>query len=119
MACARGIPMNSVVLGYLAGSTAVFMVANSLLKTYAAKGGLGMLIAALAAFCLGNFLMVRVMRENGLGLALALSLVFQLVAITLIAFAVFGERPTGLQIAGLVLAVVSIGMITWPSGGGA
>jgi glucose uptake protein len=66
---------------------------------------------------LGNYLMVRVMRENGLGLALALSLVFQLVAITVIAFAVFGERPTGLQVAGVVLGIVSISMIAWPQGG--
>jgi small multidrug resistance pump len=109
--------MNGVVLGYLAGSTAVFMVANSLLKTYAAKGGALMLVAALAAFCLGNWLMVRVMRENGLGLGLALSLVFQLVAITLIAFLVFGERPTLLQLSGVVLGVIAIGMIVWPQGG--
>lgn len=109
--------MNGVVLGFLAASTGVFMVANSLLKTYAQKGGVWVLVAALAAFCLGNWLMVRVMRENGLGLALALSLVFQLVGITLIAFLVFGERPTPLQIAGVVLGVVSIAMIAWPQGG--
>lgn len=109
--------MNSVVLGFLAGSTAVFMVANSLLKTYAAKGGPWVLVAALAAFCLGNWMMVRVMRENGLGLALALSLVFQLVAITMVAFLYFGERPTALQLAGVVLGVVSIAMIAWPQGG--
>mgnify|MGYP007042154965 CR=1 FL=1 len=75
--------MNSVVLFYLAASTGVFMVANSLLKIYAAKSGSLILIASLACFCLGNYLMVRVMRENGLGLALALSLVFQLVAFIL------------------------------------
>ena len=66
--------MNPVVLFYLAASTGVFMVANSLLKIYAAKGDALILTASLACFCLGNYLMVRVMRENGLGLALALSL---------------------------------------------
>ena len=111
--------MNGVVLAYLAASTGVFMVANSLLKTYAVKGGPWMLVAALAAFCLGNFLMVRVMRENGLGLGLALSLVFQLVAITAIAYLFFGERPSSLQLIGVVLGVVSIALIAWPSGGGA
>ena len=110
--------MNAVVLGYLAASTGVFMVANALLKTYAAKGATFFLIAALACFCLGNFLMVKVMRENGLGLALALSLVFQLVAVTVIAFVFFGERPTGLQVAGVVVGIVSISMIAWPQGGG-
>lgn len=111
--------MSPVVLFYLAASTGVFMVANSLLKTYAVKGGSAMLIAALAAFCLGNYLMVRVLRENGLGLALALSLVFQLIAVTIIAFLFFGERPSALQLAGLVLGIVSIAMIAWPTGGGA
>ena len=77
------------------------------------------LIGALALFCVGNFLMVRVMRENGLGLAIALSLIFQLIAITLMAFLWFGERPTGLQLAGLALGVVAITMIVWPQGGAA
>jgi multidrug transporter EmrE-like cation transporter len=113
------MPMNSAVLVFLAASTAVFMVANSLLKAYAVKGAPLMLVAALAAFCLGNWLMVRVMRENGLGLGLALSLVFQLVAITAIAWAFFGERPGPLQLAGVALGVVSIAMIAWPSGGDA
>lgn len=109
--------MNGIVLAYLAGSTAVFMAANATLKTYAAKGGPLVLVGALALFCLGNFLMVRVMRENGLGLAIALSLIFQLIAITLMAVVVFGERPAPLQIAGLVLGVVAVSMIVWPQGG--
>ena len=73
----------------------------------------------MALFCLGNYLMVRVMRENGLGLAIALSLIFQLIAITAMAFVWFGERPTALQMAGLALGVVAVGMIIWPQGGGA
>lgn len=111
--------MNGVILAYLAGSTAVFMAANATLKTYAAQGGPWVLAGALALFCVGNFLMVRVMRENGLGLAIALSLIFQLIAITLMAVVVFGERPTPLQIAGLVLGVVAVTMIVWPQGGAA
>lgn len=106
--------MNAVTLTYLVASTGVFMVANSLLKTYATGEKPLILIAALAAFCLGNFLMVKVMQGNGLGLALALSLVFQLVAVTLIAFVFFGERPSGLQLAGVALGIVSIAMIAWP-----
>jgi glucose uptake protein len=111
--------MNGVVLVYLVGSTAVFMAANATLKTYAAQGGIWILAGALALFCVGNFLMVRVMRENGLGLAIALSLIFQLIAITLMAVVVFGERPSALQIAGLVLGVVAVTMIVWPQGGAA
>ena len=111
--------MNGVVLACLAGSTVVFMAANATLKTYAVKGGALSLVAALALFCLGNWLMVRVMRENGLGLAIALSLILQLLAITAMAFLWFGERPGGMQMAGLALGVVAIAMIVWPQGGGA
>ena len=100
--------MNGVILAYLAGSTAVFMVANATLKTYAANGSIWMLAGALALFCIGNFLMVRVMPENGLGLAIALSFIFQLIAVTLMAVVVFGERPSALQIAGLILGVIVV-----------
>ena len=108
--------MNGVVLAYLIGSTAVFMAANAALKTYAVQGGPWVLAGALALFCVGNFLMVRVMRENGLGLAIALSLIFQLIAITLMAVVLFGERPGPRQIVGLALGVVAVAMIVWPSG---
>ena len=107
--------MNGMLLAYLSASTVVFMAANATLKTYAAKGGPLILIGALLLFCVGNVLMVRVMRENGLGLAIALSLIFQLIAITAMAFVWFGERPSPLQIAGLALGVVAITMIVWPS----
>ncbi len=109
--------MNAVVLTCLVGSTVVFMAANATLKTYAVNGGPWVLVGALALFCLGNWLMVRVLRENGLGLAIALSLIFQLIAITAMAMVVFGERPSGLQVAGIGLGVVAVTMIVWPQGG--
>lgn len=109
--------MNNAVLLWLTASTAVFMGANSVLKIYAQKGGLLVLVAALALFCVGNTLMVQVMRANGLGLALSLSVIFQLVAITLVALVFFGERPSALQWAGVALGVVAVAMIAWPQGG--
>ena len=108
--------MNGLILAHLIGSTAVFMAANATLKTYAVQGGTGLLVGALALFCLGNFLMVRVMRENGLGLAIALSFIFQLIAITVMAMVLFGERPSPRQIAGILLGVVAVAMIVWPGG---
>ena len=95
----------------------MFVAANAALKTYAVRGGLPVLVAALALFCLGNWLMVQVMRLNGLGLAIALSAIFQLVAITVMAIFVFGERPSGLQLAGMALGCVAVAMIAWPQGG--
>lgn len=109
--------MNGMTVVWLSAATVVFVAANAVLKVYATKGQLPILIGALALFCLGNWLMVQVMRLNGLGLAIALSAIFQLVAISLMAIMVFGERPTGLQLAGMALGVVAVAMIAWPQGG--
>ena len=106
--------MSGAVLAWLAASTAVFVAANAVLKTYATQGGAWVLVAALALFCLGNTLMVQVMRGNGLGVAIALSVVFQLVAITAMAVVVFGEKPSPLQLAGMALGIVAVLMIAWP-----
>ena len=108
--------MNLVTLAWLAASTAVFVAANGVLKTYAQAGGIWVLAGALALFCLGNTLMVQVMRGNGLGVAIAMSVVFQLVAITAMALVVFGEKPSPLQLAGMALGVVAVLMIAWPGG---
>lgn len=106
--------MSGAVLAWLAASTAVFVAANAVLKTYAMQGGWLVLAGALALFCLGNTLMVQVMRGNGLGVAIALSVVFQLVAITAMAVVVFGEKPSLLQLAGMALGIVAVLMIAWP-----
>jgi multidrug transporter EmrE-like cation transporter len=109
--------MSGTTFLWLGAATAVFVAANGVLKVYAVKGGLPVLIGALALFCVGNWLMVQVMRLNGLGLAIALSSIFQLVAISVMAIFVFGERPNGMQLAGMTLGVVAVAMIAWPSGG--
>lgn len=109
--------MIGITFLWLGAATAVFVAANGVLKVYAVKGGLPVLIGALALFCVGNWLMVQVMRLNGLGLAIALSAIFQLVAISVMAIFVFGERPNGLQLAGMTLGVVAVAMIAWPTGG--
>lgn len=105
------------VLPWLLASTVVFVAANAALKTYAVQGGGWLLAGALALFCVGNTLMVQVMRGSGLGLAISLSAVFQLVAISLMAMVVFGERPTPLQLAGMALGLVAVTLIVWPQGG--
>ena len=104
----------SGTFGWLLVSTAVFMAANSVLKLHATNGGWWMLAGALALFCLGNTLMVQVMRGNGLGLAISLSVVFQMVAITLLAVVAFGERLSWVNWAGIGLGVVAVMLIAWP-----
>jgi len=77
---------------------------------------LWVLLAALVLFSVGNLMMVRLMRESGLAVAISVSSIVQLVMIGLVAWFVFGERPTGLQIAGMALGVVAVAMIAWPQG---
>jgi small multidrug resistance pump len=74
------------------------------------------LLAALVLFTDGNLMMVRLMRESGLAVAISVSSIVQLVIIGLVARFVFGERPTGLQMAGMALGVVAVVMIAWPTG---
>jgi glucose uptake protein len=109
--------MGGAAIGWLVGATAVFVAANAVLKTYATGGGIWVLAGALVLFCVGNTLMVQVMRGTGLGLAISLSAILQLVAISLMAMVVFGERPTGLQLAGMALGLLAVAMIVWPQGG--
>jgi glucose uptake protein len=108
--------MGGISFLWLGAATAVFVAANGVLKTYAVKGGWPVLVGALLLFCVGNWLMVQVMKANGLGLAIALSAIFQLLAISLMAIVVFGERPTGLQLSGMALGCVAVAMIAWPTG---
>jgi small multidrug resistance pump len=108
--------MTAMSFVWLSVATCVFVAANAVLKIYATKGQVPILVGALLLFCLGNFLMVQVMKANGLGLAIALSAIFQLVAISVMAIFVFGERPTGLQLAGMALGCVAVAMIAWPAG---
>lgn len=112
-----GKAMNGIILVDLIGSTAVFMTAYVTLKTCAANSGYRVFFGARALFCVGNALMARVMRKNRLGWDIALSLIVQLIAITLTAVVVFGERSSVLQIGGLVLGIFAVMMIVWPQGG--
>ncbi len=100
-----------MIYAYLAASTAVFMAANAMLKTYAQGAGVLILVGALLLFCVGNYIMVWVMKGGGLGVAISLSAIFQLIAITAMAVVVFGERPTALQMAGMGLGIIAVALI--------
>ena len=101
---------------WLGAIMAVFVAANSVLRSYASSSHLPTLLGALVLFSLGNVMMVRLMRESGLALAISISSVAQLVLISAVAFAWFGERPTGLQLAGMALGIVAVTLIAWPQG---
>lgn len=94
----------------------VFLSASAALRAYVGGTGWGMLGGALLLYSLGNLMMVRLMRESGLALAVSISSVVQLVALALIGVLWFGEKLTGLQMAGVVLGIVAVALIAWPTG---
>lgn len=97
----------------LATSTLVFVGAASTAKAWAlSANSMAWLVATLALYTIGNLIMLRLIRDLGMGVALSLSAVVQLVAVNLVAFAVFGERLSAIQSTGIVLAIISVAMIT-------
>lgn len=108
--------MSGAGLLWLCAAVSAFIAANTVLRSYSASGAGWTLAGALMFFLIGNLVMVRVMREGGLAVAVAISSVVQLVALTVIAMAWFGERPTGLQLAGVAFGILSVALIVWPQG---
>ena len=108
--------MSGSLMVWLAGAMAAFVAGNAVLRSYVASQQMLVLLGALCLFTLGNLMMVRLMRESGLAVAISISSIVQLVLIGLIAWTVFGERPTPLQIAGMMLGVVAVALIAWPQG---
>ena len=108
--------MSGGLILWLCGAMAVFITANSVLRAYVTNSHLWVLLGALVLFSIGNLMMVRLMRESGLAVAISVSSIVQLVMIGLVAWFIFGERPTGMQIAGMALGVVAAAMLACPPG---
>jgi glucose uptake protein len=100
----------------LAIAVTCFVTGASLLRLYISNSQLLVLIVALAIFTVGNVLMVRLMRDTGgLGPAISLATLAQLVAANAVAFLFFGERPGTLQVVGIGLGIVAVGLILLPA----
>jgi hypothetical protein len=89
--------MNGAGLVQLGVSTAVFLAAASAAKTWTMTPTLWRLVLVLALYSLGNLIMLRLIREFGMGVALSLSGVIQILAVNVIAFAIFGERVNAIR----------------------
>ncbi len=108
--------MNLPFLLWLAGSMAVFLSAATASRAYVSSNNLALLLFSLLLYCVGNLMMVRLMREGGLGLAISASAIAQLLLVNVIAFAVFDERLSNTQLAGVGLGVVAMGLMLLPLG---
>jgi drug/metabolite transporter (DMT)-like permease len=109
--------MSSLTLAWLGGAMVVYLAASSVLRSYVANAQIGLLLGALVLYTMGNLMMVRLMRDSGMAVAISVSAVLQLVLATMVAVAFFGERPTGLQWAGIGFGVIAVALIVWPQQG--
>lgn len=108
--------MTPAFLLWLTGAMATFLAAATVSRAYIASSNIVLLILSLALYCVGNLMMVKLMREGGLGLAISVSAIAQLLLINVIAFAIFGERLTATQLAGVGLGVVAMVLMLFPVG---
>lgn len=93
-------------------STLAFVGAASAAKVWArSDDSVPWLAGTLALYTFGNLIVLKLIRDVGMGVALGLSAAAQLLAVNIVAFAVFGERFTALQTLGLLLAAISIVMV--------
>ncbi|SMC39523.1 hypothetical protein [Rhizobium sp. RU36D] len=107
--------MSPAFLLWLGASMVIYLAAATATRTYIASSNMAYLILSLALYCVGNLMMVRLMREGGLGLAISISAIAQLLFVNVIAVAVFGERLSTLQLAGVGLGAVAMVLMLFPS----
>ena len=93
-------------------STVIFLFAATAAKQWALAPSMGKLLLTLTLYSAGNLIMLRLVREFGMSTSFSLSAVIQLVAVNLIALVWFGERLATIQTAGILLAIVSVVLIT-------
>jgi len=96
----------------MCAATAIFMAAAAGAKSWALAPSLPKILLTLALYSLGNLIMLRLVRDFGMSIAFSLSAVIQLVAVNVMAIAVFGERLSSVQSAGVVLAIIAVAVIT-------
>ncbi len=98
-------------------ATMIFLGGATASRAYVGSDNVLLLVLSLGLYMVGNLVMLKLMRTGGLGLAISLSAIVQLVLINLIAFGVFGERLSPVQLAGVGLGIVSMGLMMLPVSG--
>ena len=106
--------MSGTFILLLAGSSAIFMAAASASRAYVSNDNWLWVVLSMCLYVAGNLIMIRIMREGGLGLAVSISAIVQLILVNVIAFLVFGERMTNIQMGGVALGIVAMTLMMWP-----
>ena len=106
--------MSGTFILLLAGSSAIFMAAASASRAYVSTDNWLWVVLSMCLYVAGNLVMIRIMREGGLGLAISISAIVQLILVNVIAFIVFSERMTNVQMGGVALGIVAMMLMMWP-----
>lgn len=106
------LPLNLSGLLQLGFSTLVFLAAATCAKSWALAPSAPKLVVTMLLYTLGNLIMLRLIREFGMGVAFSISSVFQLVAVSAVAFLYFHERVGMIEGVGILLAVLGVAIIT-------
>jgi small multidrug resistance pump len=106
--------MSGTFVLLLAGASAIFIAAASATRAYISSDNWLWVALSLFLYAAGNLVMIRIMREGGLGLAISISSIAQLILVNLIAFSVFSERLTNIQLGGVALGIVAMMLMMWP-----
>jgi glucose uptake protein len=109
--------VSGAIYALLALTTIIFTAAASTSRFYATDGRLFIVVIAMTTYVVGNLLMIPIMRAAGMGVALSISTIAQLILANVAAFVIFHERPAPMQVAGLLLGLVSMVLIMLPPGG--
>lgn len=96
----------------LAASTVAFLLAAIGAKHWAISPTFPKLAVTLILYTIGNLIMLRLVRDFGMASAFTLSALLQLVAINAIALFYFSEKLPTAQLAGLLLAIIAVALIT-------
>lgn len=110
--------MSGTFILLLAGSSAIFMAAASASRAYVSTDNWLWVLLSMCLYVAGNLIMIRIMREGGLGLAISISAIVQLILVNVIAFAVFSERLSNVQLGGVALGIVAMVLMMWPKSAG-
>lgn len=110
--------MSGTFITLLLGSSVIFMAAASASRAYISTNNWLWVVLSMCLYVTGNLIMIRIMREGGLGLAISISAIVQLILVNVIAFAVFSERMTSIQMGGVALGILAMVLMMWPKQAG-
>jgi small multidrug resistance pump len=109
--------MKTITIALLALSSVIFLIAATATRAYVGTSNVLWMLLSLSLYVVGNLIMVKIMRDGGLGVAISISSIAQLVLINVIAFVLYGERLSNIQMSGVGLGLVAMTLMMWPEGG--